>query len=90
VELGTDDDGDAVTSCIVIPATSASTSASIRVTASQRRFLDILAEAILDAPIEHKSTENGQIAISREWLKMCCKSKGWFDAQAPEKTTGPR
>jgi hypothetical protein len=38
-----------------------------------------LNDAVLDAPNEHKTTVGGQLAISREWLKQCCVSKGWFD-----------
>jgi len=57
-------------------------SAGTHTTANQTRFLDILHDAVLDAPAEHKTTHNipgGRIAISREWLKMCCTSKGWLE-----------
>jgi hypothetical protein len=91
VELGNDDDGDPQASCIITPveqpAGSASIGASIRLTSGQRRFMDILREAIPDAPAEHKTTSNipgGRTAISREWVKMCCKSKGWFDPGASD------
>jgi len=91
VLLGTDDDGDPQASCVIVSAdvaaASASIGASIRMTANQRRFLDIMNDALIDAPAEHKTKSGipgGQIAISREWLKMCCKSKGWFDTGASE------
>jgi hypothetical protein len=86
VEIGLDDEGGASTSCIVVPvdaaAASASTAQASRTTANQNRFLDILRDAAIDAPSEHKTTHNipcGQIAISREWMKMCCISKGWLE-----------
>jgi hypothetical protein len=50
-----------------------------KLTDEQTRFLDILNDAILDAPAEHKSTVHGNLAISREWLKQCCISQGWSD-----------
>jgi hypothetical protein len=87
VETGLDDEGSASTSCIVVPVDAAPASASIRaskLTGSQARFLDILADALLDAPTEHKTASgipNGRLAISREWLKTCCKSKGWFERE---------
>ena len=87
VELGTDDDGDPQASCIVVPVdigtTSASFCASIRMTGNQRRFLDILNHAILTAKPEHKNVDIPN-SVSREWLKNCCKSKGWFDTEASE------
>jgi hypothetical protein len=92
VEVGLDDERKLLTSCVIVPIegevpASARNGASFRLTAGQWRFMDILSEAMLDAPAEHKTTENipgGRIAISREWLKTCCKSKGWFDAEASE------
>jgi hypothetical protein len=87
VELGIDDDGEPITSCIVMPVegvtASASTAAS-KLTASQRRFVDILNEAICDVPAEHKTMMHGCTAVSREWLKMCCKKQGWFDSKATD------
>jgi AAA domain len=81
VEVGTDQTGKPITSCAIAPIApaSASKSAGGRLTADQNRFLDILNDAVLDAPAEHKTTIGGALAISREWLKMCCISKGWFD-----------
>jgi|tagenome__1003787_1003787.scaffolds.fasta_scaffold20982690_5 hypothetical protein len=84
VEVGIDDDGEAMTSCVIVPELDAPQSAgkSARVTANQNRFLDILHEAVLDAPDSHKTRFNipgGRTAISRDWLKMCCISKGWLD-----------
>jgi hypothetical protein len=88
-DLGIDDDGDPITSCVITPAQStpsASPRAS-KLTGSQARFLDILVEATIDAPEAHKTKAGipcGRTAISREWLKTCCKSKGWFDPAATE------
>jgi hypothetical protein len=86
IEVGTDDDGQPMTSCVIEPVEnappSAGKSAGTRVTANQNRFLDILRDAVLDAPDAHKTTCNipgGRTAISREWLKMCCVTKGWLD-----------
>ena len=83
IEVGTRDDGKAITSCAVVPVdaprASAGKKAGARLTADQTRFLDILNDAVLDAPAEHKTTIGGAVAISREWLKMCCIAKGWFD-----------
>jgi hypothetical protein len=90
VEVGADEvTGEPLTSCaiVAVEGASASTGASIRLTGNQSRFLDILRDAIGDAPVEHKTTSNiagGRTAISREWLKLCCKSKGWFDNEASE------
>jgi AAA domain len=89
IELGNDDDGDPITSCIVVPVegASASTAARVRLSGNQARFLDIMRDALVDPPAEHKTTANipaGLTAITREWLKICCKSKGWFDAEATE------
>lgn len=90
VEIGTDVvTRKVITSCAIVPVegVSASFRARSRLTANQARFLDILSDAILQAPDEHKTTSNisaGRTAISREWLKMCCKSKGWLDSEATE------
>jgi hypothetical protein len=91
VDLGLDDDGDPINSCVIVPAelSSAGTSAGIRVTPNQTRFLDILSDAILDAPDEQKTTANipgGRTAISREWLKRCCVSKGWLEDDGSNKS----
>ena len=83
VEVGTDEDGDPQTSMVVTPTSvSDSTTSNIAnmrgVSAGQKRFLTILQDAIASAPSEHTSPGNLD-AISREWLKTCCKAKGWFD-----------
>lgn len=92
VEIGACGEGRAGTSCVVVSAdaaaASAGTSAGIPVTANQRRFLDILADAADNAPAEHKTTINipaGRIAISREWLKSCCVANGWIEADGGNK-----
>jgi hypothetical protein len=81
VEVGTNNKGKPITSCAIVETEAISTAAKKgpRLTADQRRFLDILNDAILDAPSEHKTTVGGCHAISREWLKQCCISKGLFD-----------
>jgi hypothetical protein len=85
IEVGTDDAGKPITSCIVVPVEPAPPSTKKktgRLSANQRRFLDILNDAILDAPPQHTTTTDipaGRIAISREWLKMQCIAKGWID-----------
>jgi AAA domain len=90
VEIGTLDDGTTGTSCVVVPAEltpAASGKGKRDITANQQRFLDILADAILDAPDQYATTINipqGRTAISREWFKMCCKAKGWFDPEADD------
>jgi hypothetical protein len=89
IDLGKDDDGDTITSCIVVPVdvVPASKSTRANLTGNQTRFLDILREASDDAPAEHKTKSNipdGRTAISREWLKTCCLSQGWFDTEASE------
>jgi hypothetical protein len=94
VEVGTDEHAQAITSCAIIPveATTASISAGkragSRITPNQQRFLDILRDAVLDAPDKHKTTVNipgGRVAVSREWLKMCCISKGWLEDDGSNK-----
>ena len=93
VELGKDDDGDTISSCVVVPADLASAGAGKgagkKFTANQARFLDILAAAIRDAPEQHRTSidiPEGRIAISREWLKMCCIEKGWLDEDGGNKS----
>jgi hypothetical protein len=85
VEVGTDDEGKLMTSCVIEPVEGAAApkaGKTDRVTGNQNRFLDILRDAVLDAPAEHKTTVNipgGRTAISHEWLKMCCVSQGWVE-----------
>jgi hypothetical protein len=92
VEVGTSEDGSAAVSCVVVPAELTAASATGRgskVNANQQRFLDILADAILDAPDQQKTTYNipgGRTAISREWLKECLVTKGWLDVADADNT----
>jgi AAA domain len=86
VQVGTDDDEDPITSCVVVPVDTPTPKPNSghggRLTSEQNRFLDILKDAVLDAPAQHKTTSGiprGQVGISREWLKTCCNAKGWFD-----------
>jgi hypothetical protein len=93
VEVGTTTAGKPITSCAIIPVEgapqSAGKSAGTRLTGNQNRFLDILRDAILDVPPEHKTTVDipgGRVAVSREWLKMCCISKGWLEDDGSNKS----
>jgi AAA domain len=85
IEVGTDDFGKPITSCAIVPIAPAPASTNKGaggLSANQRRFLDILTDALLDPPPEHKTTINipgGAVAISREWLKTCCIAKGWIE-----------
>jgi hypothetical protein len=92
VDLGFDDEGASLHSCVVQPAerppraSGASPSAGT-INPNQKRFLDILAEAVYDAPDEHKTQANipgGRTAITRMWLKTCCHTKGWLDPEATD------
>jgi len=87
IEVGTDDDGAPITSRVVIEATavpavkSAGKSAG-KTTPNQRRFLDILRDAILEAPADLKDTTtvpNGVRAVTRDMLKKYCVAKGWME-----------
>jgi hypothetical protein len=88
VPLGVDDEGDPVNSCVVVPADSAGTlikSAGSKLTANQRRFLDILAEATIDAPASPNELNGdcgvpgGVNAVTRDTLKRYCLAKGWLE-----------
>jgi hypothetical protein len=84
IEVGVDDAGQPITSCVIEAVEHAApiTTSRPKLTANQSRFVDILREAVLDAPDDHKTTANipgGCTAISREWLKMCCAAKGWVE-----------
>src|SRR5262249_54966358 len=82
VEVGTRTDRSTATSCVIVAAelpASASKGSGPRVNANQNRFLDILADATIDVPEQHKSICAGRIAVSREWLKQCCVAKGWIE-----------
>jgi hypothetical protein len=91
MDLGENDRGAGLHSCVVVPtdhtgAGSAGSRAG-KVNANQQRFLDILAEAICDAPPEHKIKANipgNRTAITRMWLKMCCYTRGWLDPEASD------
>lgn len=87
IEVGTDDDGQPITSCVIIeaPALPAAKSAGKRAgktTPNQRRFLDILRFAIVEAPPDLKDTTavpNGVQAVTRDMLKKYCVTKGWME-----------
>jgi AAA domain len=81
VEVGTDvKTGKPITSCNIVPVETASAGkrAGARLTANQRRFLDILHAAIRSALPEHTNPDIPD-SVSREWLKECCIQKGWLD-----------
>jgi hypothetical protein len=83
ITIGMDDDGDPITSCVVVeaPAAPAGKSAG-KTTPNQKRFLDILREAILEAPDDLKNTTtvpNGLQAVTRDMLKRYCVTKGWME-----------
>ena len=84
IAVGTDDDGDPITSCVVIP-TAAGKTAGIQLTANQARFVDILREAIADCPatpLELQGTAtvpSGVTAVTRDVLKKYCVAKGWLE-----------
>jgi hypothetical protein len=88
VEVGADSDGDTLASCVIVPvdadAINASNAAGKRLTANQARFLDILRDAMDDVPVQHKASVQGHHAVSREWVKICCKAQGWFDPEASD------
>jgi hypothetical protein len=86
LEIACDDEGASIYSMVARPAnpTRGASSSASKITAHQQRFLDILAEAVLMAPLEHKTYDNipdGRIAITREWLKRCCITKGFLDRE---------
>jgi hypothetical protein len=91
VDLGTDDDGDPITSCVVIPA-AAGTRAGIRLTANQTRFIDILSQAIADFPataVERQGAAgvpDGVSAVTRDVLKKQCFAKGWLEEMESNKS----
>ena len=84
VSAGIDDDGDSITSCVVIPA-AAGTRRDSPLTNNQTRFVDILRQAIIECPatpIELGGTDTvpiGVIAVARDVLKKYCLAKGWLD-----------
>jgi hypothetical protein len=81
IEVGTDiKTGKPITSCNIVPVETASAGkrAGARLTANQRRFLDIVNAAIRSALPEHKKPDILD-SVSREWLKECCIQKGWLD-----------
>jgi len=88
VTLGTDRAGKPITSLVAIPAlfstdtlTGAGKSAR-RLTANQRRFLDILRDAVAEAPADLNGVGNvpaGAEAVTRDMLKRYCVAKGWME-----------
>jgi hypothetical protein len=83
VDLGLDQDGDPITSCVCVSA-SGSAGAQLtkrsKLTDNQRRFMDILQIAIIETPADLKGTAvvpPGQQAVTRDMLNRYCVSKGW-------------
>jgi len=87
VEVGPDIiTGKTLTSCAIVPVEAAPASAGIRagirITPNQRRFLDILRDAIADAPADLSGTAtvpSGIPAVTRDILKKCCVTRGWLE-----------
>jgi hypothetical protein len=87
IEVGTDDDGQPITSCVIVEAPAAPAAKSAgktagKTTPNQRRFLDILRTTILEAPDDLKDTTtvpNGAHAVTRDILKKYCVAKGWME-----------
>jgi hypothetical protein len=88
VELGTDRDGDEITSCVckLVPDSpdtpKAQGKAQAKLNANQQRFVDILRIAIIEAPADHKDTTtvpNGARAVTRDMLKKYCVARGWLE-----------
>ena len=79
-----DDDGDPITSCVVVPDDAAK-SAAIKLTEQQQHFVEILYQSIAECPatpIELQGTAtvpNGVTAVTRDVLKKYCVARGWFD-----------
>jgi AAA domain len=82
-----DDDGEPITSCVVVeapaaPAGKAAGKSASKTTPNQRRFIDILRAAILEAPADLKGTAtvpNGAQAVTRDTLKKYLVAKGWME-----------
>jgi hypothetical protein len=87
IRVGTDDDGEPIMSCVVVeapavPAVKNAGKSAGKTTPNQRRFLDILCTAILEAPDDLKNTTtvpNGVQAVTRDMLKKYCVAKGWME-----------
>jgi hypothetical protein len=85
VELGLDQDGDPITSCVcnLAPDTPKSQGkAQAKLNDNQRRFLDILRTATIDAPDDCKDTTlvpNGVRAVTRDILKKYLSVRGWLE-----------
>ena len=84
VELGTDDDGDPITSCAVVPAAKV-VRAGIKLTPNQARFLDILSQAITEFPaaaVDRPGAAwlpDGVPAVTRDVVKKQCLANGWLE-----------
>jgi hypothetical protein len=87
IKVGTDGDGEPIMSCVVVeaptvPAVKSAGKSAGKITPNQRRFLDILRDAILEAPADLKDTTtvpNGVRAVTRDMLKKYCVAKGWME-----------
>jgi hypothetical protein len=86
VELGFNDEGARISSGIIRHEQGMEnqnrTNKRTKLSDKQRRFLAIFDDAMCNIPDQHRrimNTEPGSpIAITREWLKIMCISKGWF------------
>jgi hypothetical protein len=91
VELGLDQDGDPITSCVCVPVSGnagAPQTKRSKLTDNQRRFMEILQIAIIEAPADLKGTAvvpPGQKAVTRDMLKRYCVANGWVEDGTSEK-----
>jgi hypothetical protein len=95
VELGLDQDGDPITSCVIIPAQEGDLArgsqgkAQAKLNDNQRRFLDILTMALIDAggvPIDTTLLPKDAKAVSRDMLKRYCVTRGWLEEAESNKS----
>jgi hypothetical protein len=64
------------------PAVKGAGKSAGKITPNQRRFLDILRTAILEAPADLKDTTTvpkGVQAVTRDMLKRYCATNGWME-----------
>jgi hypothetical protein len=92
VKLSLDQDGDDITSCVVVPAETdpqeGQAKAQVKLTAEQRRFLDIVTKALIEAgivPNDTTTVPRDVRAVTREIVKRYCVAGGWVEEAATDK-----